>query len=120
MMRLQIEVEKDCVVMAFGSRGRDLPLSFEQAEVVAFAVREKAKACEEWVRAGGTRAVATERRGIAVRGSLKDRIVRLTFPEYTDRELIPFEGAVELAKAIEATLRQLAYKVILRGSGKRE
>lgn len=116
MMSLLIEPERDCVVLAFGTRGKDLPLTFEQAETVARVLRDKAAVCKAWVDAGGARRLATEHRGIGVEGkmdgTLQDGRIWLRFPETVKTEKVPFEAAIQLADAIEATLRQLCYKVL--------
>jgi hypothetical protein len=98
---MRVESERDRVVLAFGSRGRDLCLSPDAAERLAEGMERAAGYCERWTAAGGRgELVRGESRGALVKSW--DGRVNVRFDGITDRESIPFAAARLLAAEIRA------------------
>ena len=98
---LTVTSDRDRVILAFASRGRDLCMKPDVARRVVESIRESVKECREWVEAGGRpHLVRGEPRGAFVRSW--DGNVNVRFDAITDREEIPYQAAERLADEIEA------------------
>ncbi len=110
LMRCMIEQDEDSVVMHFSARGNVLPLSGEQCEIVCEALRKVAAVAKAHVEAGGKRKLVLDRDpGLSI-GS-RDGTVYLHFDRPTDREVMPWEGAMRLADAIQNECQQTLSKL---------
>lgn len=117
--RLKIDVDKDRVTLVFEQKGKDLPLSLEQANVLANALLDKADEAEAWVRAGGSRkTLSLSRRAVGVR--VIGHTVHLVFPQRTDREDMPYEAARRLAQEIEREVKAWCYREAYREAHRQE
>ena len=110
-MRMAVDVDRDCVVLAFGSRGQTVGLNPEQARQVARALFDRSNEAALWVAAGGARKVVVEADRETKYGvQPKDEKVWLYFEKPTDRETMPFEAAKDLAHKLIWAIQQLGLR----------
>lgn len=118
-MKCAVDQDRDRVVLAFDSRGKDVGVTGEQAINLVAAIRQMADKCEAWVKAGGKRHVVTVDdlyRYVETRWA--DDKVWLSFPSGTTRESIPFEAARAICDDIDKTLQNECYRRAYRQSRK--
>lgn len=114
MMRLTLDVEKDCVVLKFDRPGRWLGLTLEQAKQVADEIRRQSIMAEGWVKTGGSRRPIDDRNArIGVQG--RDGKVYLIFDKNTTHEYIPWEAALHLVHEMMTALQQMAWSASSNG-----
>ena len=110
-MRLQLDVEQDCIVFAFSARGQTVALNPEQARQVARTIFDLCDEAALWVASGGTRKLLTQSDRWTKYGvQAKDEKVWLYFTKPTDRECMPHEAAKELARNIIKAIQDLGLK----------
>lgn len=108
---MTIDVERDCIVLAFGARGQTVGLNPEQARQIARTLFDRSNEAALWVESGGARKVVLDadrhtRYGVEAR----DEKVWLYFERPTNREVMPFEAAKRLAHALIWGIQQLGLR----------
>ena len=106
---LEVDVDRDLVVLALPSRQPRLAIPMERAYDVAAEVRKKAKAARSWLEAGGLGTIVYQQRAYAVGG--RGETVYIVFDVPTDRLKLPPKAAEHLAGLLEVQARNVAYKL---------
>ena len=110
-MKMFVDQDADCVVIAFGGRGQSVGLSPEQARQVARALFDHADAARGWAEAGGRGKLLLDGNRHTKYGvQAKDEKVWLHFERPTDREVMPFAAAKNLARAIIHAIQLLGLR----------
>lgn len=103
---LQVETDRDCVLLVFAHRGRDLCLPPDSARTLVQSLRIAASDCETWVNAGGAPRLFTGEVFEIQEVKSWDGKVNIRFDRDVQRVPIPFHIARVLASVVQEKIWQ--------------